>query len=176
MTVAGVADIGNRVVFLQGIAVGDTTLTVTAPGFETAVLDVSVDPGGFVIRSPAGISNGSANFTTNTTSANSALRITPVVMDRNTLAPENPTFGVWTALRVRAGTTASVPVISSNPAVGAIIMSPVIFNGNDATLDLTTEFDPLTVGSTAVTAEAPAGYTQPGEINSFRSQLTVTVE
>ena len=76
----------------------------------------------------------------------------------------------WAATQpVRGGASVNVDVTSSNPAIGAITISPIAFTGNQSAS--TTQFDPIAQGSTIVTVGTPAGFSPP---SNFR-QITATI-
>ncbi|HOP80339.1 MAG TPA: hypothetical protein PLZ21_07225, partial [Armatimonadota bacterium] len=52
----------------------------------------------------------------------------------------------------------NVEVVSSNTAVGIITVSPVVFSGNVGMI--TTQFDPLAVGTTIIAPIPPEGFSQ----------------
>ncbi|MCG3200065.1 MAG: hypothetical protein GHCLOJNM_04594 [bacterium] len=150
-----VANQGSRQFFLQGLAQGTATLTVSAPGYATQTRTVTVGPSGFIINSPSVINTG-------TFAANSNLNITAARLNAANLNwAENEA--------VRAGLTVNVAVTSSDPAVGVITTSPLTFGPGVGSL--TTQFDPLTAGTTTLAVVPPAGFDTP---NTFR-QITATV-
>ena len=71
---------------------------------------------------------------------------------------------------VRGGASASVDVVSSDPSVGAITISPLVFMGADGQLD--TDFDPLAVGTTTISITQPPGFLPP----SGETAITAPVE
>ena len=136
---------------VQGLAIGTTNITASAPGYNDGVATVTVDPSGFAIASPG-------NFTTTTSAANSSISIRPFRLNPTTL-------NIVSIQQVRGGLTLDVGVQSSAPAVGAITLSPVTFNGNDSSK--ITQFDPLTAGSTAISLLQPAGMATPSNSQSI---------
>jgi hypothetical protein len=74
-------------------------------------------------------------------------------------------------MSVRAGLTVTVPVTSSNTAVGTITTSPLTFTAPNLTVN--TEFDPVGVGTSTISVGTPStgGFSTP---NNFR-QITATV-
>src|SRR6185503_15868736 len=75
---AGVANTTARTVYVQGRAVGNTTLTVQANGYNTKTVNVQVDPSGFA--------QFSSSFSTTTLSPNTALDVRPARLNPTTLA------------------------------------------------------------------------------------------
>jgi serine protease len=152
---ADLADPADRTLYVQGLAQGGTTtLTLSAPGFAPATVDVSVDPSGFVLPT------GGLNL--QTTAANADVTIQAARLDAATLA-----FAVVQGLR--PGLTVDVPVTSSNEAVGVLTADVVTF---DASADSgSTAFDPLTAGTTEIALGTPAGFDTPSE----RQEITATV-
>jgi hypothetical protein len=155
VVIANVANTAIRTVFLQGLLQGTTQVTVSAPGYATNTQTIAVDPSGFIIDTPSVINT--TTFTANSTVRISAGRLLP-----GTLAwQENEA--------VRAGLTVPVSLTNSNATVGSITPSSLSF-GPSVSL-ISTEFDPLTSGSTVVAVTPPAGFDTP---SNFR-QITATV-
>ena len=142
-------------IVVQGWAIGSTTLTVTAPGYNPATATVTVDPSGFYIQSPG-------SFTTTTTSANRLIVVAPARL--------NPvTLNFVTPQDVRGGLdVVTVPISSSNTNVGTII-GTLQFNPGASTA--TVSFDPLAVGITTISIGTPAGFATPSNLQ----QITATV-
>ena len=63
----------------------------------------------------------------------------------------------------------TVNVTSSNPAVGTLVTSPLVLNPCQGSV--TTQFDPVSVGTTLLSVEPPAGFAMP---TNFQ-QITATV-
>jgi hypothetical protein len=155
VVLANVANTTIRTVFLQGMLQGTTQVTVSAPGYATNTQTITVDPSGFIINSPGAIN-------TTAGAANSSVQITPARLQPGTFQwQENET--------VRAGLSVQVPVTSSNTATGVITVSPLTIGANVPSV--TTQFDPVAVGTTTVTVGTPAGF---DASNNLR-QIPVTV-
>jgi hypothetical protein len=155
VVLANVANTTIRTVFLQGMLQGTTQVTVSAPGYATNTQTITVDPSGFIINSPGAIN-------TTAGAANSNVQITPARLQPGTFQwQENET--------VRAGLSVQVPVTSSNTATGVITVSPLTIGANVPSV--TTQFDPVAVGTTTVTVGTPAGF---DASNNLR-QIPVTV-
>lgn len=140
---------------VQGRTLGTTSLTISAPGYETMVKAITVDPSGFVIYSPG-------NITTNTTAGNTELNIRPAKLN-----PVNFTY--TTAQNLRGGLSVSVDVVSSNAGVGVITASPLIFDSN--TSSAKTQFDPLAAGTCTLSVVPPDGFSTP----TTRREIDATV-
>jgi hypothetical protein len=153
-----VANTNGRTIFLQGLTVGTTTLTVSAPGYATNVQTIAVDPSGFVISAPASINTTAS--AANTTVSIAASRLDPVTQNAQ------PPFNLQA---VRAGLTVQVLVTSSDTGAGVMTVSLLAFG--PGTTSLNTQFDPLMAGSTTITVGTPAGFDTP---NNLR-QITATV-
>jgi hypothetical protein len=94
--------------------------------------------------------------------ANTGMYIYPIALDPTTL-------NFYTPQNVRGGLTVSVPVSTDNSAVGVMTVNPMSFGPNS--YNLLNEFDPVGVGTTVITVDAPPGFSQP---SNYR-QATVTV-
>jgi serine protease len=149
-----VADADVHTVVLQGIALGTTSLNLSAPDFATRSSTVTVDPSGFIIDGGA--------IDVLTTAANQAVTVDSARLEAGTLA--------FVAVQpLRAGLTVDVAVESSNATVGVIANSPLSFDG--AVSSLVAQFDPLAAGTTTISVDAPAGFDLP----SGQAQITATV-
>ena len=130
--------------YVQGLAVGTSTLTLSAPGYQTATVAVTVDPSGFVIYTPG-------NFSTTTFSSTTSISLAPAI-----LSP-----GVLTVIgygSLNPGLTVSVPVNSATTAVGTVT-TPVTFNAGDSLKSAS--FQPVSAGTTLLSIAAPAGFSTP---------------
>jgi hypothetical protein len=143
--------------FVQGRSIGTTTLTVQAPGYNDATVNVTVQPSGFSFAS------GTGNFSTPASAANRTLSIQAFRLD--------PTFlTVLQAQALRGGhPMVSVDVTSSNTTVGTIVNSPAEFDGGESSTNV--QFDPAAAGTTTITVVQPAGFTTPSNLQ----QITATV-
>jgi hypothetical protein len=149
VTFPGVTSASVGSFYVQGLAQGSATMTVTATGYSTGTGSVDVWPSGFYISNPA------ATFTTNTFAANVLVRVWSVRLN-----PANLNYS--TTQPLRGGFTVGVPVTSSDPSVGTITVSPVTFSGNDSWID--TAFDPLALGTTDISITQPTGFTAPNDL------------
>jgi len=133
-------------IYVQGLTLGQgTELRITAPGYDQWITTVQVVEAGFYFPSLNG------NFTTTVNAVNSTILVGPASLDTLGQVDEDQ--------QVRGGLSFSVDVLSSNPAVGVITISPLVFTGTDDYLN--TEFDPIAVGTTTISITQPAGFTSP---------------
>lgn len=152
---SGVADTTNRTFYVQGRSLGSTTMSLSAPGYNTKTYTITVKPSGFAIYAPSSIN-------TTSFSANTSLTIRSAYLNETTLA-------VTSYQKLRGGITADVTVTSSDPAVGTITVTPITFASN--TLEVATAFDPVGPGTATISVEPPAGFSTP----SNGRQITATV-
>lgn len=155
VAIPGVTSTSAGPVFVQGLAVGTTTITVSAPGYTPRVANVTVDPSGFRIFTPSAINTTASSGATN-------VQIRPC-----RLHPVTLNTSVTQALR--GGFSANVVVTSSDLAVGTITTSPLTFTGG--ALFLNTGFLPVGPGSATVSLTTPPGFDPP----SNNTQITATV-
>lgn len=142
-------------------ATGTVALTGSAAGYETDSSTVTLWPSGFVITT--------ADFATSPVAQPVEIEIRSVRVDPLFLnyTPD----GICSACQnVRAGLTASVAVASSNPAIGTITVSPVVFNGNEGVK--TTGFDGSSSGTADVSLTAPPGFETPSNFQSVTATVT----
>ncbi len=137
-------------IFIQGLGLGTTTVTVQAPGYSDGTSNVTVDPSGFILNM--------SDFTTNTFAANTTLRV-----DAARLNPATLNYAQSQA--VRGGLTVNVPVTSSDTNVGTMVGSPAVFAGGDAA-NFGTAFNPAAQGTATISLTTPSGFSTP---SSFRS-------
>src|SRR5262249_29593354 len=124
VTFTNVTSTNVGTVFVQGRALGTTTLTAQAAGYSDGTSDVSVDPAGFIINANS--------FTTTSFSPNTSIRVDASRLNSTTMnyAGTQP---------LRPGVSASVVITSSNTSAGTVA-SPLQFNSGDSNLN--TAFDP----------------------------------
>jgi hypothetical protein len=142
-------------VFIQGRALGTTSLTAQAVGYQLSTSTITVDPSGFIINSP-GVINTTAN------AANSSVQITPARLNPTTL-----NFSANQA--VRGGLSVNVPVSTTNPAVGVMTPTTAAFTGGQSSVNVA--FDPLAVGTTQITVGLPSGFSLPGQFVSINATV-----
>ncbi len=130
-------------VYIQGISVGTTTLTISAPGYTNGTTAVTVDQSGFVYYYDS-------NFSTTTFSAPTSVSITTVALNSDLSTYD----GGYT---INPGSAPiSVPITSSSTSVGTVT-SPVVFQPGDSSDNFT--FTPVGVGTTNLTiGTPPAGF------------------
>jgi hypothetical protein len=146
--------------YVQGQATGTTTITLSAPGYQSSMITVTVDPSGFVIYSPG-------NFSTTTTSADTSITLAPAILSPGVLtvlgyAELNPGLG-----------TVNVPVGSTSPQIGTV--SPTSLSYTTGSYLVSTTFQPLASGTTdVVIVSQPTGFTTPSQ--PATQQIVVTVQ
>jgi uncharacterized repeat protein (TIGR01451 family) len=155
VTFTNVTSTSVGTIYVQGRALGTTTVTVQAPGYNDATSDVTVDPAGFILND--------SDFTTTTFTGNRAMRVDAARLNPTTL-------NYVTTQEVRGGLNVSVALTSSDTNVGDIIGSPVLFHGGDNFI-ATMQFDPKAAGTSTIRIVTPTGFTTP---NNFQ-QVTATV-
>ena len=143
-------------VWVQGLKVGTTTLTISAPGFENGTETITVLPTGFVYY-------GVPSYSTTTYSAATTPTIYPVPLNADGTVYN---FGWY----INPGSAPiSIPITSGTPATGTVT-SPVVFHPNDTQDNFT--FQPVAAGTTALTiGTPPAGFAVPSQYEA----ITVTV-
>jgi parallel beta-helix repeat protein len=145
--------------YVQGRSLGSTTITVRAPGYNDATINVTVHPSGFSFA----IGSGST-LTTTTFSPNSTFSIEPVRLDPTTL-------NVAGAQTLRGGyPDVSVTVTSSNTTVGTIVNSPAVLKSNETFKSV--QFDPANAGSTTISVSTPAGFSTPSNLQQILATVT----
>jgi hypothetical protein len=152
--VPAVADRRDRRLYVQALARGDATVTISAPGFAPATVKVAVDPSGFIIDS--------ADLSLMTNSGATEVPISAVRLDATT-------FEHGEVQPVRAGLTVEVPVTISDTTVGTLAEDVATFTGNVSSVSAL--FDPVSVGSAVISVGTPEGFDTPGG----RQQITATV-
>jgi hypothetical protein len=146
--------------YVQGISAGTTTLTVSAPGYTSGTITVTVDPSGFAIN------YYQTSISTQTNSTPTEVYIYTVLL--NATSPMNVNYE---GLQLSPGVAAvSVPVTSSNTAVGTISTSPVVFHAGDSYQ--TTNFQPVAAGTSTVAVSTPASYSTPANDTSIVATVT----
>jgi hypothetical protein len=127
---------------------GTVPYNATAPGYSSGSANVTLARSGFVIAGP-GISGDA--FTITSQAANQPLEVYAVYLDAG---------GFYVGSQaVRGGLTVSVPITSSNNALGTITASPLTYTGGAAVQF--TEFDPIASGTVTITAGTPSGFSTP---------------
>ncbi len=158
-TVSAVVNTSAFTYNIQGVSVGSTTITISASPYASATVNVTVDPSGFVIYTPG-------NFSTTTFSAATSITLIPAILNPGTLTVLG--YGNVSPLL----SSVSVPVTSSNTAVGTITGSPVVYHGGDYLLSAA--FQPAGAGTSNITVGTPAGFSTPAPNSTQQITATVT--
>ena len=164
----GSASIGVRITggrraspefYVQGLTnSGIAKYTASAAGYGNATGEVALVQSGVVIAGPSKLGNPLV-----TTSG-----IWPSVI--TVYSAQLDSSGNFTAVRqVRAGSSATVRISSSNMAVGTISSSPVTIIGGS--FSATTQFQPRSEGNTTLLVDTPAGFNAPAQF----ARMTATV-
>ena len=159
VTFTNITNTSANTFYIQGVALGTTTLTIAAPSYATATVNITVDPGGFVIFGPSSIS-------TTTFSASSSLQINPAIL--------NPVDSSVIAFAAASPAVSPVNVVvtSSQTSVGTITNSPVAFQGGDTSKNAI--FQPVGAGTSNLSLGTPAGFSTPTPSNTQQITATVT--
>ncbi len=97
-------------IYVQGLTLNQgTELRITAPGYDQWITTVQIVQAGFYIST--------GDFTTTIDAANRTVRVVPASLDLLQRVDE--------AQQVRGGLSLTVDVLSSDPSVGAITVSPL---------------------------------------------------
>jgi hypothetical protein len=146
--------------YLQGQTAGTTTLTVSAPGFVSAIINITVDPSGFVITSPGSISATHGGAT-------STVTFEPAILNAGVLTVEG-----YGAINPGIGTT-SLSIGSTSPQIGTIAPTTVSFPTYSTSGTAT--FTPLATGTTDIDIiSQPTGFTTPSQPST--QQIVATVQ
>jgi len=141
--------------FLQALGGdGAAVVDVSGPGFRGGTMTVQLYPSGFVVNLPSGI------FTPFSQPRQVTVSVAP--LDPVTLASFG---GGFPSATLRAGfAPVNVNVSSSDPTVGVITTSSLVFSAGD--FSKLTTLRPLKVGTTSVSTSVPAGFSQPSTGNT----------
>jgi Divergent InlB B-repeat domain len=143
-------DFGFPAFWIQALASSGTpTITVSAPGYQSAVATVTLTPSGFVLNGPSGTG---ANFST-TLGTDKSLNVSVVQLNasHNVIATNQP---------LRGGLSANLTVTSGNTNVGTIANNPAAVSAGSGSSSSVT-FQPAAVGTSQVSITQPAGFTAP---------------
>jgi hypothetical protein len=157
VTFSGVSSTSVGTVYVQGLAVGTTQVTVQAAGYNDDTSSVTVNPSGFWI-------NGS-DFTVDIFAGNRSIQIRSAILNPGTLTR-------FTDQEVRGGHSVSVDLSNSDDTVGVLTVDPVVFNGGGG-VAVNTAFDPLTVGNSTIAVVQPPGFSPPANVNTSIVATTV---
>jgi hypothetical protein len=147
-------------IWIQGLKVGTTTLTVSAPGYENGTETIVVLPSGFVYY-------GVPSYPTTTFSQPTNSYIYPVPLNADGTVYN---FGWY----INPGSAAiSIPITSATTSVGTVT-SPVVFHPTDSQDYFT--FQPVSAGTTVLSiGTPPAGFTVPSQYQSITATVTTPV-
>ncbi|AKJ04649.1 Fibronectin type III domain protein [Archangium gephyra] len=142
---------------------GTVQYTVSAPGYNSKTATLTLVPSGFVI---AGFST-TGSFDTLVSASDTTLNVYPAALDPVTM-------NLQATQLLRPGlANVNVTVTSSNPSVGTLTLSPVVFNnGPDTPNYRTTSFHPVSVGTTTLVVTGPAGFSQASNNNHITARVT----
>ncbi len=145
--------------FIQGQTTGTSTLTLSAPGYNSVTTTVTVYPSGFSFA-------GANGFSTTTFSAP-----TTVTVYASILNPGSLTY-YSTGTLSPGVSSVSVPITSSNTTVGTISASPFVFSAGGTYLQTT--FQPTSAGTSTIALGAPSGGPYSTSANYTSMTATVT--
>jgi len=148
VTFSGVSSTSVGTIYVQGLAIGSTQITVQAAAYNDGTGDVTVDPSGFWLNA--------ADFTRDVAAANTNIqlrstRLNPITLNR--LQDQE----------VRGGFSVNVDLTNSNPTVGTLTVNPVVFNGG-VSVAANTAFDPLSAGATTIALVQPTDFEVPANV------------
>ena len=145
--------------YVQGLAVGSATLTISAPGYMDGTTMVTVDPSGFVYY-------GVPSFSTTSFSSSTNVGVYPVPLD-----PGNQTVYNFFSYQINPGSAIiSLPAASSSTSVGTV-MSPLLFHPGDTGQYL--NFQPVGPGTTNLTlGPLPTGFTTASQYEQIVATVT----
>ena len=104
VTFSGVTATSSLRFYVQGVAKGSTTLTVSTPGYAPRTVDVDVTGSGFHLAT--------GNFSTTTFSANTTVNVDLYAL--------SGTGNLYTTQGLRPGVDVQVELASSDPTVGVL--------------------------------------------------------
>jgi hypothetical protein len=143
---------------------GTVNITVSAPGYVSAVTPITLTPSGFVLNGPAG---AGVNFTATLGAGDVPLTVSPVQLDSagNVLSSTQRLRGG------AAGFVVNVTVTSGTTAIATILGNPAVMQPA-TTVSGSVNFHPKAGGTTLLRVNPqPAGFTAPAS----GAQLTATV-
>jgi hypothetical protein len=148
--------------FVYGLASsGSATFTASATGLGSATGTVSLAPSGIVITGP---NSQFPSFVTSVAQGSQPISVFSALLDAsdNFVQPMN----------VAGGLSAAVTVSSSTTSVGTISPATVTITGGNGSA--TTQFNPASSGSSALSASTPTGFSTPTAANAQRPGPSVT--
>ena len=147
-------------IYVQGLSIGTTTLTLSAPGYQNGTTTITVDPSGFVYY-------GTPSFSTTSFSTPTNNGLYPVPLDPTTLN----VVGFFAYTINPNSAPISIPVTSSDTTVGRIVTSPVVFKPGDT--GETISFQPVGPGTANLTAgPPPAGFATSAQYEQIVATVT----
>ena len=159
VTFTGVTSANPGYIYVQGVGLGDTTITASGTGYNDGNANITVSNSAIHFR------YGDAQ--TNTFADDLPINIKGDRLDRVT---GNVIVDSSYPSSLRGGLDISIPVSNSNTTVGELVNAPVAFHGGDIQTIL--QFDPLTSGVTSLAITQPPGFTIPSD---GRDGIDVTV-
>lgn len=140
---------GALTYYVQGISPGTTTLTVSAPGYTTTPVALTVLPSGVVFLS------GGGTLSTTTQTAPTTLTAYLAMLNASTGAVAN--YCGTSSCQLNPGLSLTANVTSSNTTTGTISTSALTFT--PANVSATTTFVPNEVGFSTLAISQPSGFT-----------------
>ena len=149
-------------VWAQALEMGGSVgVTASALDWESGTGSVELNPSGFAWTTAATVQ-------ATTLDADVPLPVVAFVLGATTLRPIE-------GQALRAGLSVAVTVTSSDPLVGAVVGSPVVFEGGEASREVF--LDPISAGSTTLAIATPPGFSTPdttGTVLGTERQATIT--
>jgi hypothetical protein len=149
VTFSGVTSTSVGSVYLQGLALGSTQVTVQAAAYNDDTAAVTVDPSGFWFNA--------SNFTRDIFAANQSIQVRSTRLNPTTLNRAQDQ-------EIRAGHTVSVDLTNSDTTTGTLTVNPLVFNGGAGNA-VSTAFDMLNAGSSTIAIVQPSGFDVPANVN-----------
>jgi len=147
--------------FVQGVgSSGVHTYTASAQGYNSRTATVDLTPSGVVLAGPLGV--GVSFFNASLAAGGT----TPVSAVMAQLDPSTNTY-VQTQ-QLAGGQTVNISFNNSSPGIGTVT-SPVTLTGGKDTVN--TPFTPLSQGTTVLSVNTPAGFTQSATSTSLTAQV-----
>ena len=146
-------------------ASGTSTITISAPGYQTKVVTITFASSGFFITGPLGLGTPFTAFQGTTTG---------LTINSGRL---NASGALGAIQQVRGGLTVSVPLSSNVASVGTVSAASVSFSGGADTATANFLASAINTGTTDIIASAPSGFTTPvtgGLVNATVSTSTIT--
>ena len=144
-------------IWVQGLKVGTTTLTISAPGYTAGTETITVLASGFVYY-------GVPNFSTTTYSQPTNIGIYPVPLNADGTVYS---YGWY----INPGSSnISIPISSATTTVGTVT-SPVVFHPNDSSGSF--NFQPVAAGTSVISiGTPPTGFAVPSQYESITATVT----